>query len=78
MSKFSNKEIELIKKRFNAITKKGEINYQQFKESMGILGLDHATFLLDRIFYIISDGKNSFSLNQYIQYLDLAMFGNSE
>lgn len=45
---------------------------------MGILGLDHATFLLDRIFYIISDGKNAFTLNQYIQYLELAMFGDNE
>lgn len=36
---------------------------------MGILGLDHATFLLDRIFNVISEGKKIFTLNQYVNYL---------
>ncbi|CAD8064266.1 unnamed protein product [Paramecium sonneborni] len=78
MKQFNQKELESIKKRFCGMSNNGEVNYKQFQNTMGILGMDHATFLLDRIFNVISEGKKVFSLDQYIKYLQLVMFGSEQ
>ncbi|CAD8145891.1 unnamed protein product [Paramecium octaurelia] len=78
MKQFTQKELDTIQKRFSAMSNNGSVNYKQFQNTMGILGLDHATFLLDRIFNVISEGKKVFTLNQYINYLQLVMFGNEQ
>ena len=56
--KFNFQEIELIKKRFDKFSKNGFLNRKSFRDSLGILGLDHAPFLSDRIFEIIDTDKN--------------------
>lgn len=56
---FSEKELELIRKRFDTISKKkGKMNKDNFRESLGLLGLEHATFLSDRLFNIINTQNN--------------------
>lgn len=56
---FSEKELDLIKKRFDTISKKkGKMSKENFRESLGLLGLEHATFLSDRLFNIINTQDN--------------------
>jgi Ca2+-binding EF-hand superfamily protein len=53
-ARFTPKELQLLKKRFNKLAKgKGSLNKEAFQESLGLLGLEHATFLSDRLFNII-------------------------
>ena len=48
--RFNLQEIEFIKKRFDKIAQNGILTESLFRKSMGILGLDHISFISDRIF----------------------------
>jgi len=51
---FTDKEVSLIKKRFQKMAKgKKVLDRVTFREGLGLLGLEHATFLSDRLFNII-------------------------
>lgn len=52
-SRFSEKELHLLKKRFNKLATKGVLSRDAFRDSLGLMGLEHATFLSDRLFNII-------------------------
>lgn len=49
--------------RFHKISKKGNLSLDNFRDSLGVLGLEHASFLADRIYSIIDsdiDGQVTF------------------
>ncbi|KAM3132411.1 hypothetical protein pb186bvf_015511 [Paramecium bursaria] len=73
---FTEKEKSLIKQRFEQISSNGQIDKEQFKESLGILGLEHATFLVDRLYNIITESV--ITLQQYQYFLLIAMKGSEK
>lgn len=50
---FNEKEIIMIKNRFEKISTKGLMDASQFRDSLGIMGLE--SFLSDRIFNLIDE-----------------------
>ena len=42
---------------------------------MGLLGLESASILSDRIYKVISGGKNMVDFQSFIKYLDKSMHG---
>lgn len=52
-SRFTDKEFSLLKRRFDKLATKGVLSRIAFRDSLGLLGLEHATFLSDRLFNII-------------------------
>ncbi|KAL4487049.1 hypothetical protein ABPG72_001501 [Tetrahymena utriculariae] len=74
--KFTEQELVFFKKRFDSISQKGILNQKLFRKSMGILGIDHLSYISDRIFLLIDkdqDGKVSFE--DYLSYLDTIING---
>ncbi|EAR84890.2 phosphatidylinositol 4-phosphate 5-kinase (macronuclear) [Tetrahymena thermophila SB210] len=74
--KFTDQELIFFKKRFDSISQKGILNQKLFRKSMGILGIDHLSYISDRIFLLIDkdqDGKVSFE--DYLSYLDTIING---
>ena len=52
------------------------MNLNQFRENMGLLGLESASILSDRIFKVISSGNNYVEFLSFIKYLDKSMHGS--
>ncbi len=57
---FNLEEIEIIKKRFDKFAEKGYMSRKNFRESLGILGLEHAPFLSDRFFELLDSDHDGF------------------
>lgn len=56
--RFSEKEIHVIKRRFDKMAVNGVVRRDRFRNSLGLLGLENATFLSDRIFDCIDEDGN--------------------
>lgn len=65
----------LIKKTYEKYAYKGDLmDKQRFRNSMGVLAMDNAYFLADRVFGLIdydSDGVINFM--DYLKYLDIVI-----
>lgn len=78
---FNEREILVIKHRFIKISKnnkEGILTKNQFRNSIGILGLEHSTFLSDRIFELLDsrhDGNAKFE--DFVKYMSVLVHGNS-
>lgn len=59
MDELSEKEVKIIQKQFMKITNNSPImTKQEFMESMGILNIKQAEFLIDSIFKLIDEANN--------------------
>ena len=57
---FNEEEIRLLKERFDHYQKQGFLTLQTFRDMLGILGLEQAPFLSDRIFFLIDQDQDGF------------------
>ena len=53
-----------------------KMNQVQFRENMGLLGLESTSTLSDRIFKMIAGVNNLVEFGGFIKYLDKSMHGN--
>ena len=66
----------LLIKRFTKIAKKGILTSDTFRDSLGLLGLEPASFLSDRIFAVIDeDCDGVVSFDDYLKYLNTLING---
>lgn len=56
----------------------GYLTEEQFRDSMGILGLDSVQFLSDRIFNIMADSSGKIYFQNFIIYLNTIMNGEEK
>lgn len=70
---FSNEELLAIKARFDLVSDKGYMTKQQFRDSLGILGLE--PYLSERIFnHICDNGRLLF--DDWLRYLNMLLNGS--
>lgn len=63
-TRFSNEEIKNIRDRFFRISNASKkITKKQFRENMGLLGLETVFFISDRIFDMLDSDKDSEVIN---------------
>ena len=84
VSKFRDDEYALLRQRFYTISKgKMQINKVQFRENMGVLGINHGAYLCDKIFEIITsdsanDNKYLVNFKGYVKYMEIMQRGSNE
>jgi Ca2+-binding EF-hand superfamily protein len=55
---------------------KGVLTKDSFRDGLGLLGLEYATFISDRLFNIIDcSGDGSIDFDEYLQYLAVVLNG---
>ena len=52
------------------------MNQVQFRDNMGLLGLENTSILSDRIFRIIAGEKSKIYFRDFLLYLDKSLSGN--
>ncbi|EAR82895.1 phosphatidylinositol 4-phosphate 5-kinase (macronuclear) [Tetrahymena thermophila SB210] len=74
-TKFNLDEVKTIRKTYIKHAYKEDLmNRKIFRSSLGILGMDNACFLADRIFDLIDSDKNEWiSFMDFLKYLDVIM-----
>lgn len=65
----------LIKKRFDKMANSEKVNYESFRDSLGILGMAHATFLSERLFRVIAKGSVHFGFEEFLHFLNVLVNG---
>ncbi|KRX01615.1 hypothetical protein PPERSA_00322 [Pseudocohnilembus persalinus] len=72
---FNEKELRAIKKSFDQIAEKGLMTMEQFKESLGLIGLNED--FVRKIWYVISGGgpESQASFEDFLKYLKVLMNG---
>lgn len=60
-----------IKKSFEKISAKGVLTKENFRESLGLLGLEPGCFLADRIFVALDENNDGFlDYDDFLKYLN--------
>ncbi|KAL4484387.1 hypothetical protein ABPG74_019564 [Tetrahymena malaccensis] len=77
---FNIQEVTELRQRFYRMSKNtGKLRKEQFREHMGVLGLDTVFFLSDRIFTMLdSDGDGQINFQDFINYFDIITNGSQE
>ncbi|EDK31269.2 phosphatidylinositol 4-phosphate 5-kinase (macronuclear) [Tetrahymena thermophila SB210] len=74
---FTEKELRELKQQFMEMSKNtGYLTMMQFRDCMGILGLENVQFLSDRIFNIMADPNGHIYFQNFIIYLNTIMNGD--
>ncbi|KAL4446054.1 hypothetical protein ABPG74_011046 [Tetrahymena malaccensis] len=74
---FTEKELRELKQQFMEMSKNtGYLTMMQFRDCMGILGLENVQFLSDRIFSIMADPNGHIYFQNFIIYLNTIMNGD--
>lgn len=55
------------------------MSLKQYRDSLGLIGMQSLSFLADRMFQVMDNDKNGWiSLDEYLSYIDTMMYGNEE
>lgn len=55
------------------------MSHKNYRESLGIIGLESLSFMCDRMFHIMDKDKDGFILlPEYLNYLDVLLYGSEE
>lgn len=77
--RFTPQEILLYRKRFEHMTKTETFSLVQFRENMGLLGLESTSILADRIFAVMNrTGNGRVSFDEYLLYMDVLTQGSED
>ena len=77
--RFTPHEILLYRKRFENITRADTFTLTQFRDNMGLLGLESTSILADRIFAVMNKtGNGKVSFDEYLLYMDVLTMGNED
>lgn len=59
------------------MSRHGMLDKKSFREALGLLGLEHAAFLCNRIFEVIDeDGSESCNFDEFLKYMNTLIYGN--
>jgi len=78
-TKFSQKEVRALYSRFRRLAPYGYLNAEQFRNTMGVLGLTDNTFLPDRMFKIFDvDGDDALNFEEFATSLAVMIRGTED
>lgn len=59
------------------MSRKGILDQNSFRDSLGLLGLDQAGFLCTRIFEVIDeDGNGTANFDEFLHYMNTLIYGS--
>ena len=65
--------------RFQSYAVNHKVSHKNYRESLGIIGIESLSFMCDRMFKIMDKDKDGFILLQeYLNYLDIMLYGSDE
>ena len=77
--RFNDQQLYEFTNRFESIAYNGDMTHKQYRESLGLLGVDSLSFMADRIFRVMDkNGSNTIDLIEYLKYIDIMMYGDDE
>jgi Ca2+-binding EF-hand superfamily protein len=55
------------------------MSLKQYRDSLGLIGMQSLSFLADRMFQVMDTDKNGWiSLEEYLTYIDTMMYGEEK
>ena len=65
--------------RFNRIGNLGGFSKEEFRENMGLLGLDSTCLIANRIFTVMNKSQSgTVTLREYLEYMDILLYGSPD
>jgi Ca2+-binding EF-hand superfamily protein len=65
--------------RFQSQATLGRMSLKQYRDSLGLIGMQSLSFLADRMFQVMDTDKNGWiSLEEYLTYIDTMMYGEEK
>lgn len=78
-TKFGVKEVRALYSRFRRLAPHGTLNREQFRNTMGVLGLTDNTFLPDRMFKVFdADGDDALNFEEFATSLAVMIRGSED
>jgi len=76
---FTKEEVIMIKHRYDKLSDNGLLNQKSFRRGLGLLGLEHASFLCDRIFHVIDEKQERIvSFADFLKYMHTLIDGTTK
>lgn len=77
--RFNNDQLYEFTQRFSAQSVNQQMSHKQFRDSLGLIGMQSLSFLADRMFTVMDkDKKGYITLGDYLCYLDVLMYGSED
>lgn len=86
--RFRDEELFEFTKRFQAYAVNQKISHKNYRESLGIIGIESLSFMCDRMFKIMDKDKDGYvhtyysllqiTLSEYLNYIDVLLYGNED
>jgi len=77
--RFTNDQLYEFTQRFESQATLGRMTHKQYRDSLGLIGMQSLSFLADRMFHVMDhDNKGYITLGEYLTYIDVMMFGDEE
>lgn len=77
--RFTNEQLYDFTQRFESQATLHRMNLKQYRDSLGLIGMQSLSFLADRMFQVMDqDNKGFISLDQYLCYIDIMMYGSDD
>ena len=77
--RFNNQQLYEFTQRFESMASNGKMSYKQYRESLGLFGMESLSFMADRMFTVMDRQRNSYlQLQDYLSYIDVMMYGDEE
>lgn len=75
--RFTNEQLYEFTQRFESQATFHRMSLKQYRDSLGLIGMQSLSFLADRMFTIMdTDGNGYISLDEYLSYIDIMMYGD--
>ena len=77
--RFTNDQLYEFTQRFESQATLGRMSLKQYRDSLGLIGMQSLSFLADRMFQVMDTDKNGWiSLEEYLTYIDTMMYGEEK
>lgn len=77
--RFTNEQLYEFTQRFESQATLHRLNLKQYRDSLGLIGMQSLSFLADRMFLVMDrDNKGYISLDEYLCYIDIMMYGSED
>lgn len=77
--RFTNEQLYEFTQRFESQATLHRMNLKQYRDSLGLIGMQSLSFLADRMFLVMDrDNKGYISLDEYLCYIDIMMYGSED
>ena len=77
--RLTDEQLYQFTQRFESQATLNRMNIKQYRDSLGLIGMQSLSFLADRMFSVMDKDKNGYiSLDEYLSYIDVMMYGSDD